>query len=227
MAVVFGMLSVIAMAFITIGSFKRLNVTLLCLSLFIFLSAIVVALNRAFMGLPESVASRYTIYGLLSAVIVYMLVMSLIRAKAARCYLNIAIIITSSFIYVSWLKPGLSALRYYHNVEKTALIAWPEDPSREWLKAAMQENLFYPKILYRHLPAEIANNDQYDRAWNQLFEIYLVRPDLWNAFPLSDAASYEPLLRWAANGSLIDNPGYAELVPFRLTYQSMLGIFKH
>ena len=51
------------------------------------------------------------------------------------------------------------------------------------------------------MPRQIENNAEYGRARNELFEIYLVRPDLQKAFPLNGGASYTPLLEWAATAA--------------------------
>jgi hypothetical protein len=227
-AMVSGILLLAAIAAMAIIDFRRLDTTVLYLGLAIFLSAVVVTENRVVVfGMQGSLASRYTIYGALSGVICYMLAFAFIRAKRWRYFVNTAGILIAASIYALWISPALTQLKHTHNMEKIGLLAWSGSAADILLQTTMQEHLFYPALLYRHLPPEIIHNRAYNRAWNHLFELYLVRPDLRHAFPLGAAESYAPLLKWAATSNPDHNAGFAPLVDFQPAYRSMLELFRH
>jgi hypothetical protein len=234
MAIAFGAAIVTATAAMLAVNFKNRNPALLYTALLLLVSAVVVAENRAFVGYqlrflasnPIYMSSRYTIYGLLSLAIFYMLVMSSINGKNMRRLAGFLGICIAVAINLSWVGPGLGMLSYFHNLEKAKLLPQPENDAAATLQAAMRQNIFFPVYMYRHLPPEIINNQEYYRAWCELFGVYLRRADLAQAFPLGDAASYRPLLQWAANSTPANDPGFNQIEPYRPEYRAMLGIFR-
>jgi hypothetical protein len=236
MAMAFGVVFVVATVAMLAVNFKNRDATLIYIALLLFVSAVVVAQNRAFVGalfkFQVYLLSRYTIYGLSALAILYMLVMTSINDKNIRRFANFLGIFIAVTINLSWIGPGLGTLRLFHNFEKVALLPQPlvpqtENVARATLLAAMRQNIFFPVVLYRHLPPEIMNNKQYYHAWRELFGFYLTRPDLMQAFPLGAAVSYKPLLQWAANAAPENDPGYPQIMPYQSTYRSMLGVFHH
>jgi len=76
------------------------------------------------------------------------------------------------------------------------------------------------------LAAKIENDREYTKAWDELSEIYFVRPDLQKAFPLKSSASYKELLQWAGITVPPDDPSAARLHQFQSEYKYMLGLLK-
>jgi len=210
--------------------FRKSDATLIYIALFLLLSGTVVAQNREFVVAQFFLTSRYTIYGLTSFAIVYILVMSSIHTGRLRLLIQLCGIFGAVIINLSFINSGLTALKSFHKIEKVQLVPQPFQSmatTLATLNAAMRQGIFFPAYMYKNLPSKIINNQQYYQAWGQLFCVYLARNDLSAAFPLSNAQSYKPLLQWAANSSAKNNPGYAELVPYLPIYQSMVGIFTH
>ena len=235
MAIAFGVAIVAAAMAILAVNFKSRDATLIYIGLLLLVSAVVVAQNRAWTGSQLRflainqvyLSSRYTIYGLLALTILYMLTMSSINDKKIRRFANFSGILIAVAINLSWIGPGLVTLSYLHNLEKVTLIGQPGNDAPATLQAAMRQNIFFPVYMYRHLPPAILNDKQYYHAWCELFGVYLARPDLGHAFPLGNAASYRPLLQWAANGAPENDPGFSQIQPYQPEYRAMLGIFQH
>ncbi|AEM49090.1 hypothetical protein Acife_3017 [Acidithiobacillus ferrivorans SS3] len=76
------------------------------------------------------------------------------------------------------------------------------------------------------LVAQIENNMEYTKAWDELSGIYFARPDLQKAFPLNSSASYKELLQWAGVTVPAADPAAVRLRPFQAAYKSMLGRLK-
>ena len=76
------------------------------------------------------------------------------------------------------------------------------------------------------LAAQIENNRQYTKAWDELSGIYYARPDLQKAFPLNSLASDKELLQWAGITVPSADPAAVRLRPFQAEYKSMLGRLK-
>lgn len=221
-----GVLFLAAMAAMIAVDLRKRDATLLGMALFLFISAVVVAQNRALMGGQTALSSRYTIYGLLILAVLYLLVMSSVEGRQLRRFLSFAGILVAVFINICWISPSLATMRFYHNFEKTTLLPEPDDSASALMQEAMRQNIFFPVYMYRHLPPAITNNKQYYHAWCELFSLYISRRDLEQAFPLGAAASYKPLLEWAV--SVPDNdPDFNQLAPYQPSFRSMLGVFQH
>jgi hypothetical protein len=235
MAIAFGVAIITATAAMLAVNFKNRSPTLLYIALLLLVSAVVVAENRAFVGYklrflasdPIYLSSSYTIYGLLALAIFYLLVMSSLNGGSLRRLATVLGIFIAVAINLSWIGPSLSTLSYFHNLEKATLIGQPGNDAPATLQAAMRQNIFFPVYMYRHLPPAIMSDKQYYHAWCELFGVYLARPDLAHAFPLGNAASYRPLLQWAANGAPENDPGFSQIQPYQPEYRAMLGIFQH
>jgi hypothetical protein len=226
-ALIFGAISIFLYGALFALKSRQKEPAFLYISMFIFVSAIVVGLNRTVLGPQESIASRYTIYGLLNLTMIYLMIVSIIQLNSIRRISGFAGIVISIVIYLSWLNPALATLGYWHTQEKSRLIWSSADAAAAELQAAMREGVFYPKVLYRHTPRQIESNAEYSKAWNELFWIYLVRPDLQKAFPLNGGASYIPLLEWAATTTPSTDQAALQLKPFQPAYKSMLRLLEN
>jgi len=229
-ALIFGLISIAAAIPLFALSVGKTVQSFMYIVMFVWATAFAVAYDRSFWGPQFAISSRYTIYGLLALALIYMTAVSLNRSHLLRRFTAVAGIIVSVAVYMSWINPALAALRQMHAWETTSVVTYPflsivRDPRVE-LRTAMNEGVFYPHTLYSHLPKQIENNRQYNQAWVALFGIYLFRPDLQNAFPLTSAASYTPILRWAAMKIPSYDPAYAQVKPLQPVYASMLAHIK-
>lgn len=224
-AFIFGAVSIVVFSILYVLNDHNRQAPFAYIFLLILASAILVGLDRSILGPQESIASRYAIYGLLNLASIYMMIILTMQEMPFRNLFASAGILISIGIYLSWISPALATLGYIHKREQNSLIWGSTQAAATELQAAMNSGVFYPEVLFRHMPTQFAHNPQYNQAWRALFfDVYLMRPDLQSNFPLNTAASYAALLHWAAITIPQVDPAFVRLQPFQSTYQSMLGL---
>ena len=223
-ALIFGGIIIVMGGVLSVWHFRRPGQPLIYVLLFVLLSAFLVSVSRALLGLQESLTSRYTIYGLLNLTLVYIMLISAIQKNLFRRLCAVTGILLSIAVYLSWVGPTITGLRHENAVEQNNLITNFTTPNAAVeLQTAMREGIFYPGVLFRYMPRQMIRNSKFSEAWNVLFfDVYVVRPDLRIAFPLNSAASYASFLHWAEAVSAND-PAFARLNGLQPEFATMLG----
>ena len=117
-ALIFGSLSIVTMAIIFALNFQKNDQTLTYIFAFIILTSFAAGLGRISLGVGKFLSSRYTIYGLLNAGILYVAIVSPLKQGITRRLLTLCGTAVSIFIYLSWLSPVLSQLSYKYNLQE-------------------------------------------------------------------------------------------------------------
>ncbi len=222
-ALIFGGIIIVMGGLLSVWHFCRQGQPLIYVLLFVSLSAFLVSISRALFGLQVSLTSRYTIYGLLNLALVYIMLISAVQKNLFRRLCAVSGIILWIAVYWSWIGPALTGLRHDNALEQNGLITNFTTPNAAAeLQTAMREGVFYPEVLFRHVPRQVISNARFSAAWNVLFfDVYRLRPDLGTAFPLNKASSYASLLHWAITVSPND-PAYSTLNKLQPDYVAML-----
>lgn len=155
-AFILGLLLLCAIGFFFLRNRVRVQSWLFLASTFIIATAAADGLSRIILGMDASLSSRYTPFGAIFIVLMYIALIDYCKNKKYRSLVIIFVLLLSFLFYYIWFFQGILSLDTTQSLMEHQLVYPSQYRAYSIMKNSMNNRIFFPiSKIYRNLPSSL------------------------------------------------------------------------